>query len=195
MEDSSASPRSRLLPASGIVLIAAGVALAGAAPKAGLSLLAESSSLRYLISGAGIAAAAFGLSLIAASFASRRPIRAGIVLAGLAASALIVSVFHSYVGLYRRSFESRTLSNLAALRRDPARFDADRRGTAPLPPAAAPMAYLPDLHKDSAAVLKGPAADDSGGWLLDPSSAGGPAFGLRVNCTHTDSRGTAWSSY
>lgn len=58
--------------------------------------------------------------------------------------------------------------------------------------------YLPALrgakapfhHQDSATVKMGKVPDDAGGWLYDP--AGGT---LRVNCTHTDTKGKVWADY
>lgn len=50
-------------------------------------------------------------------------------------------------------------------------------------------------HRKSPFVTYGAKPDDAGGWLYDnaPENAG---FGtLRINCTHTDLRGSAWSAY
>ena len=61
-----------------------------------------------------------------------------------------------------------------------------------------PKAKTPNYHADSSAVRLGLAqgdADDAGGWLyvFDPKAED---FGaLYVNCTHTDSKGSAWTSY
>lgn len=58
-----------------------------------------------------------------------------------------------------------------------------------------PEARLYRLHPDSAAVRYGDAADDAGGWHYD-NVPGRPTYGrLRVNCTHTDSKGVRWDSY
>lgn len=61
-----------------------------------------------------------------------------------------------------------------------------------------PKARTPGHHPDSAAVKPARSAaelDDRGGWAYaaDPSS---PDRGhVWVNCTHTDSKGSAWSGY
>lgn len=53
-----------------------------------------------------------------------------------------------------------------------------------------PNTRLPNYHADTSRVTIGKTPDDSAGWLYDP------ALGrVLVNCTHTDSKGTAWSGY
>lgn len=56
--------------------------------------------------------------------------------------------------------------------------------------AAIPPTKLPNYHDDTSRVTLGKTPDDSAGWLYDPAL--GRAL---VNCTHTDSRGTAWNAY
>lgn len=53
-----------------------------------------------------------------------------------------------------------------------------------------PAAKLPGYHEDSTAVLLASSADDAGGWLYD-----GAAGAVRVNCSHTDVKGSVWTSY
>ncbi|MDD5629923.1 MAG: hypothetical protein PHU21_12715 [Elusimicrobia bacterium] len=58
-----------------------------------------------------------------------------------------------------------------------------------------PRAATPRYHPDSDQVRYGASSDDQGGWLYN-NTAGDPNFGtLLVNCTHTDTRGTVWTSY
>lgn len=64
------------------------------------------------------------------------------------------------------------------------RFDA----TAP----EVPPAKLRPYHRPSAAVAEGSEPNDAGGWLYD-RAASTPT--VRVNCTHTDPKGSAWSTY
>lgn len=64
--------------------------------------------------------------------------------------------------------------------------------------AALPRLRLPRSgHPGTREVFFGPpaAARDRGTWLYD-NDANSPTFGtVIVDCTHTDSRGTAWNSY
>lgn len=59
-----------------------------------------------------------------------------------------------------------------------------------------PTARTPPYHKESSRVLTAPAPDDTGGWWyrMNPAHDGvNVVFG--GNCTHTDNRGSAWTSY
>ncbi|MBI3566337.1 MAG: type II secretion system protein [Elusimicrobia bacterium] len=51
-------------------------------------------------------------------------------------------------------------------------------------------------HSASTLVKNGDAADDAGGWLYDAwPRLGHLEAAVSINCTHTDSHGTAWNSY
>ncbi len=76
------------------------------------------------------------------------------------------------------SMEGQTRSRLAGLR------SAPPGGGSPVPGA-----LLRPYHRESSAIARGAAPDDAGGWFQDSAGA------FWVNCTHTDSRGTLWSSY
>lgn len=55
-----------------------------------------------------------------------------------------------------------------------------------------PTAKLRPYHPPSSAVAEGPEPTDAGGWLYD-RAASSPT--IRVNCTHTDPKGSVWSTY
>ncbi|HBL17896.1 MAG TPA: hypothetical protein DD417_14385 [Elusimicrobia bacterium] len=98
--------------------------------------------------------------------------------------------------------EKATAEGLAALRSAMSQSQKDTTW-APQPPeamvragrlSAVPKADLLPYHEPSDAVLEAAEPDDQGGWRFDKAS-GDPARMVFVNCTHTDSRGTPWSSY
>lgn len=101
--------------------------------------------------------------------------------------------------LHRRSNEVVALGNLGAMRSALSLYRDDHK-TYPLTLEALTVEgrYLVRLneaktqlhHPDSATVRLGSAPGDSGGWLYDPAKGE-----LRIDCTHTDTRGKAWASY
>lgn len=185
--------------------IAAGLLFAWASAKLGTSIVSESSSWRYQCLGIGIGAAVFGVSLIGAWAVSGRVAKVLAGGAGLAAWLFAIFAFHSYTSMYRRSYENRGRGNLNSLRAALGIYQADHDGK--LPDSLAeltrderylrriPLAIVPDLHKDASAVKNGRQSDDAGGWLFDVTDSSSPAEGIWVNCTHTDSFGSAWSTY
>ncbi|MBI3565816.1 MAG: type II secretion system protein [Elusimicrobia bacterium] len=105
----------------------------------------------------------------------------------------------------RASTEGYTRGSLGSIRKALSVYYSDLEGQYPADLASLtqnkrylrslPPARLPGLHADSAAVHPGAAPADAGGWLYDDSPAS-PTFGaFRVDCTHTDSKGSVWSSY
>lgn len=58
-----------------------------------------------------------------------------------------------------------------------------------------PQAKTPMHHRASAKFLNGPAPDDSGGWHYNNAALDPNAGTVRVNCTHTDVKGSVWDSY
>jgi hypothetical protein len=105
--------------------------------------------------------------------------------------------------LMRKSDEGATKWNLVALRTAVMRAREDESGLPPadlgeltpkhlaaIPPAKLSLSAFRSLHEKSNAVRAGTAPTDEGGWLYDPS-----AGTVSVNCTHTDSKGSAWNAY
>jgi len=58
-----------------------------------------------------------------------------------------------------------------------------------------PKANTPAYHPDSDKVVYGKVPTDSGGWLYDNDPASPTSGTVLIDCTHTDSKGTAWTSY
>lgn len=123
----------------------------------------------------------------------------------LAASVIWVVGMPGFARGLRRSAETEGKANLHAIRaalslyhrnekaKYPASLDSLIIGGKYL--VELPNTRLPNYHNDTARVVIGKSPDDSGGWLYvsDPRDA---KYGsVTVNCTHTDTRGTAWSSY
>jgi len=105
--------------------------------------------------------------------------------------------------LVRSSNEGASKGSLGSIRSALSAYYGDNNGTYPASIEALtvggrylqsiPHAKLSPYHPDSAAVKA--RVDDAGGWSYDndPRSA---YFGtLWLNCTHTDARGSVWTSY
>src|SRR4029077_12354001 len=66
---------------------------------------------------------------------------------------------------------------------------------------AIPVAKTPSVagnnigHPDNPAVLNSTGLGDAGGWLYDNVTADGNWGRLLVNCSHTDTRNSFWTSY
>lgn len=113
-----------------------------------------------------------------------------------------------FAELIRKSNEAATRGNLGAVRSALSIHYGDLEGAYPYHPAALaaggkyissiPPAKPSNYHSDSVAVALVASAEDltdAGGWayLADPASEDwGTVY---VNCTHTDSKGSVWSTY
>lgn len=109
-----------------------------------------------------------------------------------------------FAGLLRKSDEGFTKGQVLMIRGGlatyigdaksyPATLDALIAGKRYL--AAIPAAKVTPYHAASSAVVYGGIPNDAGGWLYD-NIVGDAGFGrVWVNCTHTDTRGSAWTSY
>jgi prepilin-type N-terminal cleavage/methylation domain-containing protein len=61
-----------------------------------------------------------------------------------------------------------------------------------------PGSRTPNYHADSTAVNEGSgvvAPTDDGGWFYNMNASSPFVGDARVDCTHTDTKGTIWSSY
>ena len=125
----------------------------------------------------------------------------GILLLGF----MIFIVVPFYRGMIGRHNEGETRGNLGSIRSALSLYHDEMHGQYPSDLAALTVGgkYLTDIpnakgsshHSDSSAVRLGTNPDDAGGWLYD-NVKGDANFGsVRVNCTHTDSRGRSWTSY
>ncbi len=110
-----------------------------------------------------------------------------------------------FTGFVRKSNEGASKGNLLVIRealkkyrgdmssRHPATLDVLTVGGKYL--SKIPLAKAPNYHNDSSMIHYGTKSDDAGGWLYD-DVAGDAYFGMVwVNCTHTDTKGSVWTSY
>ncbi|MBI5597905.1 MAG: DUF2330 domain-containing protein [Elusimicrobia bacterium] len=125
------------------------------------------------------------------------------------ATASIEHSSHGFSNLIRKSNEGATRGNLGQIRGALSIYYGDKDGLYPAELDAltktgkSGLPYLekihaaktPPHHPDSSQVRYGKDIDDSGGWLYNNLKGDGDFGELRVNCTHTDTKGSAWDSY
>ena len=109
--------------------------------------------------------------------------------------------------LIKKSSEAASKGNLAALRSALTVYYGDMEGHYPAQLSALTLsgkymgtigvAKTPGYHADNSAELDAvpSATTDTGAWLYDNVVNDANLGAMEVNCTHTDSRGTVWSSY
>ncbi|MEK7656603.1 MAG: prepilin-type N-terminal cleavage/methylation domain-containing protein [Elusimicrobiota bacterium] len=113
-----------------------------------------------------------------------------------------------FAELIRKSNEGATKGNLGAIRSALSIYYGDMEGLYPDNPvsltsgakylATMPTAKTPAYHADSAVVSlnSGTAAiTNAGGWAYNNGSSDANFGSLFVNCTHTDTKGSTWSTY
>jgi hypothetical protein len=122
----------------------------------------------------------------------------------VACALLFAMVAPYFSGLFRRSQEGALKARLQDLRAVVERHRAAHGGQAPssldglgeLPPLWGRYTEIPHPETPAAVVIDGTATADTGKWayVISPSSPGltGTLF---IDCTHTDYRGVAWTSY
>lgn len=156
---------------------------------------------------AGMLACGIFFCLASTAFArSGRLLPPLLILAGIGSGAAISIVGIMTSPLVRKSSESVTKGSLGALRSSLSHYYGDAKGYPEdltvltrsakylLSSPEIPVAKLQPYHPDSAAVHVRDASNDAGGWLYDPKRIETDKV-LRVNCTHTDSKGKVWTSY
>jgi type IV pilus assembly protein PilA len=109
--------------------------------------------------------------------------------------------------LIRKSSEGASKGNLAGLRSALTVYYGDMEGHYPAQLAALTLsgkyigsigvAKTPGYHSDNSTELDAlpSAGTDTGAWLYDNVTNDANLGAMQVNCTHTDSRGSVWSSY
>lgn len=112
-----------------------------------------------------------------------------------------------FAELIRKSVEGSSKGNLGALRSALTIYYGDMEGTYPNQLDAltiagkylssVPLAKTPNYHADSSAIQYGifGAASDAGGWEYNSFPNAANYGNIWVNCNHTDSKGSIWTSY
>lgn len=123
----------------------------------------------------------------------------------LVLAAILVSLAVIVPPVVREVQRRRTFKALAALREAAARYAADAKTKGPLELAdltkdgrylaAIPPAVVPIHHGSSAQVAAMARTDDAGGWTHANWPGSEREGQIWINCTHTDTRGSLWSSY
>ena len=158
------------------------------------------------------------LSFVLAAFGASRkwpgfpevPVVAGLLL-GLAVSAFILNNLMNdpnnrhFSRIMRRSNEGAGRGNLNAIRAALDGYRQDSKDGFPTDLSiltldkkylsAIPSAKTPPYHPDSSAVRNGNAPQDSGGWFYINARGEAQAGKVFVDCTHTDSKASLWTTY
>lgn len=116
----------------------------------------------------------------------------------VACALLFAMVAPYFSGLFRRSHEGALKARLQDLRAVVERYRASHGGQPPptldglgeLPPLWGRYTEIPHPETPAAVIVDGGATADTGKWAYVVSS--GTVF---IDCTHTDYRGVAWTSY
>ena len=112
-----------------------------------------------------------------------------------------------FAALIRQSGEGASKGNLGSIRSSLSIYYGDMEGSYPGQIAALtiqskylgtiPNAKTPNYHADSSVevdVTMG-GVSDVGGWLYNNETTDPNVGALNVNCTHTDTKGSVWTSY
>jgi len=112
-----------------------------------------------------------------------------------------------FATLIRKSHEGATRGSLAGIRSALNIYYGDMEGQYPDDLTsltisgkyldALPLAKAPNYHADASWVHNGPsgAFSDDGNWEYDNVVGDANRGSVWVNCTHTDSKGSVWTSY
>ena len=110
-----------------------------------------------------------------------------------------------FATLIRKSSEGASKGNLGSIRSALSIYYGDIEGQYPQDIAAltvagkylstVPVAKAPNYHADTSAAVLAAAATDAGGWLYNNVIGDANQGTLWVNCTHTDTKGSTWTTY
>ena len=113
-----------------------------------------------------------------------------------------------FAELIRKSNEGACKGNLGGVRSALSIYYGDMEGTYPATPdaltiggkymTAIPKAKTPNYHADIATIALGngtASIDDAAGWAYSNVTTDANFGTLWVNCTHTDTKGSVWTTY
>jgi prepilin-type N-terminal cleavage/methylation domain-containing protein len=111
-----------------------------------------------------------------------------------------------FADLIRKSKEGSTKGNIGAIKGALAVYYGENEGSYPVDNLASltsggkyiqniPFSDVPSYHAKSTTVNTGTAVNDAGAWMYNNVSTDSGWGGAYVNCTHTDTKGTAWNAY
>ena len=110
-----------------------------------------------------------------------------------------------FAELIRKSSEGASKGNLGAVRSALSIYYGDMEGQYPdqLPSltvsgkylSAIPLAKAPNFHADASSVANQTASNNAGGWSYNNTLTDANLGTVWVNCTHTDTKGSVWTTY
>lgn len=108
-----------------------------------------------------------------------------------------------FADFVRKSGEGASKGSLGAIRSALNIYYADLEGEFPDTLTALtgkyiqsiPVSKTPNYHADTSVTLLATVAGDAGGWLYNNTIGSQSYGGLFVNCSHTDTKSSVWSTY
>jgi prepilin-type N-terminal cleavage/methylation domain-containing protein len=110
-----------------------------------------------------------------------------------------------FASLIRKSNEGASKGNLGSIRGALSIYYGDLEGQYPNDVASltvagkylssVPAAKAPNYHGDTSTLANGTGATDAGGWTYNNTTGDANMGTLWVNCTHTDTKGSTWTTY
>ena len=110
-----------------------------------------------------------------------------------------------FASLIRKSSEGACKGSLGAIRASLSIYYGDMEGQYPTDLASLTVAgkYLgsipnsktPNYHSDLSTIQQAATANDQGGWNYDNATGDVNLGTAWVNCTHTDTKGSVWTTY
>ena len=110
-----------------------------------------------------------------------------------------------FASLIRKSNEGASKGNLGSIRGALSIYYGDLEGQYPSDMSsltisgkylsAIPNAKAPNYHQDTSGVTNTTSPNDGGGWAYNNTTTDANLGTVWVNCTHTDTKGSVWTSY
>jgi len=111
-----------------------------------------------------------------------------------------------FADLIRKSKEGSTKGNIGAVKGALAVYYGENEGSYPTDNLASltsggkyiqniPFSDIPSYHAKAATVNTATAVNDAGAWMYNNVATDAGWGNIFVNCTHTDTKGTAWDTY